>query len=387
MTTVFPFFYSRLVIPPDAPAGSATAGIGFVNSAAAVTVAVSAPLLGALADRRHARKKGLLLSVVAGSICTVLLGYAAPGMTWFSLVTYGVAVVAFSSGNVFYDSMLVDVTSRKRMDYISGLGFAIGYIGGAIPFLALPVLFLCNVENAAAFRAGFTITAAWWFVFSLPLLLSPLPRRDAIAVHSTLNGIRHTLGRILRDRNMCKFLGAYFLYIDGVDTIIVMAVPYGSELGLGARELIAVILGIQIVAFPCSLLYGMLALRFGTKTMIRVGISCYCVAVAAAALLPELNSMGAKYALFMLLALIIAANQGGIQALSRSFFGQIIPPEHAAEYFGFYNIFGKFAAVLGPMLVGISGWLLGEARCGILSLLLLFMAGGYILGKTSSPED
>ena len=184
------------------------------------------------------------------------------------------------------------------------------------------------------------------------------------------------------DRDLRNFLCAYFLYIDGVDTVIVMAVPYGAEVGLGAREMIAVILGIQLVAFPCSFLYGVLARRFGTKNMLRVGIVSYGVTVVAAALLPVFSSHHAKLALFLLLALMVAANQGGIQALSRSCFGRIIPPEHAAEYFGFYNIFGKFAAVLGPALVGISARLFHGGQYGMLSLLLLFIAGGWLLCRT-----
>ena len=178
------------------------------------------------------------------------------------------------------------------------------------------------------------------------------------------------------------FLCAYFLYIDGVDTIIVMSVPYGAEIGLGAMELIAVIIGIQIVAFPCSLAYGTLAARFGAKRMLLFGIGCYGASVVASALLPVLPSHHAKLALFLLLALSIAANQGGIQALSRSCFGRIIPPEHSAEYFGFYNIFGKLAAVLGPLIVGFSGWLLGGGQYGILSLLVFFGAGAWLLKRT-----
>ena len=209
-----------------------------------------------------------------------------------------------------------------------------------------------SVEN---FHHGFTLTAIWWAVFSLPLLGLRSARKTAIdsrcaAAPNSLT----TLKKIWQDRDLRNFLCAYFLYIDGVDTVIVMAVPYGAEVGLGAREMIAVILGIQLVAFPCSFLYGVLARRFGTKNMLRVGIVSYGVTVVAAALLPVLDSPGAKSALFMVLALTVAANQGGIQALSRSCFGKLIPPEHAAEYFGFYNIFGKFAAVLGPLLVGIS---------------------------------
>ena len=162
-----------------------------------------------------------------------------------------------------------------------------------------------------------------------------------------------------------------------------MSVPYGAEIGLGAGEMAAVILGIQVVAFPCAMLYGVFASRFGAKRMIGVGIACYAVTVIIAALMPLIPSRGAKSALFMLLALIVAANQGGIQALSRSCYGRLIPPKRAAEFFGFYNIFGKFAAVLGPALVGVSGWLLGGGQYGMFSLMLLFAAGGWLLRRTN----
>jgi len=219
---------------------------------------------------------------------------------------------------------------------------------------------------------------------ALPLLrLKQNTRKSgsAAAAGSAVRELFDTLKSIGHDRKLRLFLMAYFLYIDGVDTIVVMAVPYGAELGFGAKELIAIILLIQIVAFPCALAYGTLATRFGTKRMILCGIGAYALCVVIASGIPLFPSRGARIALFLLLALIVAANQGGIQALSRSFYGKLIPPEHAAKYFGFYNIFGKFAAVLGPTLVGVSGWLFGGAQYGILSLFLLFASGAWLLGR------
>jgi len=383
MTTVFPFFYAKFVIPADAPAGTATAGLGFANAAAGLAAAVAMPALGALADGRGARKTGVRCAVAAGCACTLLFNLITPGMTFAALALYAIAVFAFASGNVFYDSMLTDVTKRSRMDYISGMGFAVGYIGSVIPFLIVLAALFRFGEGGAGFRFAFTVTAAWWALWALPLLCSrsPAPEQKS-APTVTPKTLARTVKRIWSDRNLRTFLCAYFLYIDGVDTIIVMAVPYGAEIGLGAKELIGVILGIQIVAFPCALAYGALAARFGAKKMIGFGIVCYSTTVVAAALMPLLSSYSVKCALFILLALAVAANQGGIQALSRSCFGRIIPPEHSAEYFGFYNIFGKFAAVLGPFLVGLSGWLLGGGQYGILSLLLLFAAGGFLLNRT-----
>ena len=384
MTTLFPLFYAQYVLTADAPPGAATAGVGFANAAAGFAAALAMPRLGALADSRGARRAGVWCAVIVGCVFTLALNLIRPGMTFAAQFAYAAAVFAFTSGNVFYDSMLVDVTSRNRMDYVSGLGFAIGYIGSVIPFLIVLAALSFVGTGAAGFRCGFTVTAAWWALWSLPLLCSrtstPPPKTGAAP--TTLKTLLDTVKRIWTDRNIRTFLCAYFLYIDGVDTIVVMSVPYGAEVGLGAGELVAVIIGIQIVAFPCALLYGTLSARFGAKRMLLFGIGCYGVTVVAAALLPVFASHHAKLALFLLLALMVAANQGGIQALSRSCFGRIIPPEHAAEYFGFYNIFGKFAAVLGPLLVGFSGWLLGGGQYGILSLMLLFAAGGLLLRRT-----
>ena len=384
MTTMFPVFYARFILPPDAAAGSATAGVGFANAAAGIAAAVSTPLLGALADRGNARKKGLVFALAAGCGGTVLLSLVPAGAHFTALAVYAAAVFAFTSGNVFYDAMLTDVTAPRRMDYISGAGFAVGYIGSVIPFGLLLAMIAVRGESDSAVRGGFVITALWWALFALPLLrtVKTAPRPGhAAAVSTAAAELFDTLKNLWRNRKIRLFLLAYFLYIDGVDTIVVMAVPYGAELGFEAKELIAIILLIQIVAFPCSLAYGALATRFGAKRMINCGIGAYALCVVIASGIPLFPARSARIALFLMLALIVAANQGGIQALSRSFYGKLIPPEHAAKYFGIYNIFGKFAAVLGPALVGVSGWLFGGAQYGILSLFLLFASGAWLLNR------
>ena len=384
MTTMFPVFYAKFILPAGAASGSATAGVGFANAAAGIIAALAAPLLGAVADRGNARKRGLALTLTAGCLGTLLLSAVPAGAQFAALAIYTVSVFAFTSGNVFYDSMLTDVAEPRRMDYISGAGFAVGYIGSVIPFCILLGMIAACGESAEAVRGGFVVTALWWALFALPLLLTvrAVPRRtQTSAAGSAFGELFGTLNSIRKNRKLRTFLLAYFLYIDGVDTIVVMAVPYGAELGFGAKELIAIILLIQIVAFPCALVCGALATRFGTKRMINCGIFSYALCVVIAATLPLFPARGTRIALFLLLALIVGANQGGIQALSRSFYGKLIPAERAAEYFGFYNIFGKFAAVLGPALVGVSGWLLGGAQYGILSLFLLFASGAWLLNR------
>ena len=384
MTTMFPVFYARFILPSGAASGSATAGVGFANAAAGVLAALSTPLLGALADRGNARKKGLVLALTSGCVGTLVLSLIPSGAWFAALAVYAAAVYSFTSGNVFYDSMLTDVAPPRRMDYISGAGFAIGYIGSVIPFCMLLGMIAAYGESSGAVRGGFVVTALWWALFSLPLLRTVriAPRRNSgAAVGSAVGELFDTFMSIWKHRKLRLFLLAYFLYIDGVDTIVVMAVPYGAELGFGAKELIAIILLIQIVAFPCALIYGALAARFGTRRMINCGIFAYALCVVIAGGLPLVPARGARIALFLLLALIVAANQGGIQALSRSYYGKLIPAEQAAKYFGFYNIFGKFAAVLGPALVGASGWLFGGAQYGILSLFVLFASGAWLLNR------
>ena len=387
VTAMFPVFYSDFIMPAGMPKSAATSDIGFANSIAGFAAAVAMPLLGALADRRGARKTGVFCAVVVGCLCTELLALLDPGMRIAALAIYALAFFSFTGGNVFYDSMLVDVTARRRMDYISALGFSIGYIGSVIPFVGILAMMYLLGEGEQGYRLTFLTTALWWALWSLPLLLDKRNTITTIPADGTPSAVgpaawRRTVRDIWNDRNLRIFLLAYFLYIDGVDTLIVMSVPYGKEVGLGTTEMIAVILGIQIVAFPCAMLYGVLASRFGAKRMIGVGIASYGFTVLIAALMPFIASRSCKSALFLLLALIVAANQGGIQALSRSCFGRLIPPERSAEYFGFYNIFGKFAAVLGPALVGLSGRLFGGGQYGMLSLLLLFIAGGWMLKRT-----
>ena len=387
VTTMFSVFYSKFIMPSGYPKSAATSDIGFANSAAGLAAAIAMPLLGALADRRGTRKTGVWSAVVSGCVCTLLMALLQPGMRLAALALYAAAFFSFTGGNVFYDSMLVDVTARRRMDYISGLGFGIGYIGSVIPYVIILVTICVLGDGIAEFRFAFMLTAAWWAIFSLPLLLGKSGLQAAgwnaaEAPPLSVAGFCRTARDIWKNRNLRLFLCAYFLYIDGVDTLIVMAVPYGNEVGLGAAEMSIVILGIQVVAFPCAMFYGGLASRFGAKRMIGFGIACYAVTVVIASLMPLIPSRAVKIALFMLLALIVAANQGGIQALSRSCYGRLIPPKRAAEFFGFYNIFGKFATVIGPALIGVSGRLLGGSQYGMLSLMLLFVAGGWLLGRT-----
>jgi len=240
-------------------------------------------------------------------------------------------------------------------------------------------------------RIGFVLVALWWLLFSLPALrtlrqvyalpASPTPIRDSF------RRIGHTCAEIRRYPQVFLFLLAYFFYIDGVDTIISMATAYGRDLGFSVPLLIAVLLFIQIVAFPFALLYGRLATRFSTKAMLMAGILVYCVVTVCAFLLPSIADPHWKNIAFWGIAFLVASSMGGIQALSRSTFGRLIPPEKSAEFFGFYNIFGKFAAITGPFLMGVVGRFAGDSRWGVLSLLLLFVLGAVFLARVRFTQE
>jgi UMF1 family MFS transporter len=280
------------------------------------------------------------------------------------------------------------------MDMISARGYGWGYIGSVLPFLVVVGLILSAGMASGlpipAVKTGFCVVAAWWLAFSLPLLrnvsqkygieLTARPVRDAFT------RLLVTLRKIRRHRQVATFLVAYFFYIDGVDTIISMSTAYGHDLGFGITMLIAVLLFIQIVAFPFALLFGRLAQRFSTRTMLLAGIGVYCLATLTGVVLPSVDDLRLKTALFWGIAFLVASSMGGIQALSRSYYAKLIPPEQSAEFFGFYNIFGKFAAIVGPFLMGVVGQLTGHTRWGVLSILLLFIAGGFFLLRVREDE-
>ena len=386
VTAIMPIFYKDFAASGLPPAIS-TANWGFANSAASLVLALLAPILGTMADYRQKKKIFLVAFLTLGLIFTLALPIVQQGQWLFCLVLFVLARVGWAGANIFYDAFIVDVTSAERMDMISSRGYAWGYIGSVLPFLAIIALILTSgmAEGLpiSAVKTGFLMVALWWLLFSLPLIknvrqkygiaVTAAPIRDAFArLFATMKEIR-------RHRQVFLFLAAYFLYIDGVDTIISMSTAYGRDLGFGITLLIAVLLFIQIVAFPFALLFGRLADRFSTKTMLLAGIGVYCLATLIGFLLPSITDVGIKTALFWCIAFLIASSMGGIQALSRSYYARLIPAEKSAEFFGFYNVFGKFAAITGPFMMGIVGQLTGHSRWGVLSLLLLFIAGGALL--------
>jgi len=389
ITAVGPIFFKD-VVSRGVDANLSTSNWAYANSLASLLVAVAAPVMGALADYRGLKKRFFIAFLCVGIGFTCLMTTVRMGDWLWFLAVFVIARFGYAGANVFYDSFLVDVTEKDRMDWVSSSGYAWGYIGSVIPFLAALALIFWEMsqtkdESIPAFsgRMAFLIAAVWWLVLSVPILRHV---RQKHFLEPVSNPIRESFGRLAKTfREIRKykraflFLAAYFFYIDGVDTIITMCTAYGRDSGLGTTVLILAILMIQIVSFPFALVYGKLAGRFSAHTMLFIGIGAYTALTLASFYLPDVSTQEMKTFMFFTLAFIAATSLGGIQALSRSLFAGLIPAERSAEFFGFYNIFGKFAAVIGPFLMATTSRIAGHSRYGVLSILLLFMAGSVLL--------
>lgn len=392
VTAIMPIFYKD-VAAVGMSAVESTAHWGFANSLSSLLLALAAPVLGAMADRGGRKKQFFLAFAFLGIAFTALLAGVGPGQWLLCLVLFVVARVGWAGANIFYDAFLPEVASPERRDLISARGYAYGYIGSVLPFVAIIALLLASGMDsglpAGAARFGFMLVALWWLLLSLPALrhLRERPRtaEQAVAIGGW-SSLLQTFCELRRHKQAFVFLLAYFFYIDGVDTIITMATAYGRDLGFGVSLLIVVLLVIQIVAFPCALFFGRLAERFSARRMIFVGIAIYGLVVGIAFLLPSIEKMSVKIAVFWLLAVLVATAMGGIQALSRSYFCRLIPPEKSAEFFGFYNISGKFAAITGPFLMGLIGQISGDSRWGVLSILALLLLGAAILTRVREDQ-
>jgi MFS transporter, UMF1 family len=388
VTALMPIFFKDVAAAGMSGVES-TANWGFANSAASLILALLAPVLGAMADYRGRKKRFFLFFLGLGITFTFLLVFVGRGQWLLCLLLFIVARVGWAGANIFYDAFLADVTRRERMDLISARGYGYGYIGSVVPFLVIIGLLLgSGMEEGlpeGPTRIGFIIVALWWLLLSLPAIknlrqIHYLPGEPA-KVGAVFVKLWRTFQEIRRYKQAFLFLAAYFFYIDGVDTIISMSTAYGRDLGFGVPLLILVLLVIQILAFPFALLFGRLAGMSSTRRMIFVGIGVYCVATLAAFFLPVIEDMFFKTLAFWIIAVLVASSMGGIQALSRSYFCRLIPAEKSAEFFGFYNVFGKFAAITGPFLMGVVGQLTGETRWGVLSILGLFIIGALLLSR------
>jgi len=376
---ILPIFFKEIAKGGGVADVDATAYWGYATSCGTFICAILAPFLGTLGDFRGMKKKLFTCFMLLGVISTFLLSSTS---SWkMILLFYILGTLGFSGSCVYYDSFLPDVTTDERMDQVSALGYGLGYIGGStIPLIISLVLIqfggAIGISTSAATKFSFVLTAIWWLVFSVPMLRNVKQKHsiepEKRIVAQTLSNMGKTLKMIFSNKSVFFFLIAYFFYIDGVGTIIHMATVFGDSCGLGSMDMMVILLVVQIVAFPFAIIYGKLAGRFGARKMILFGILTYIVVCAVGYNLEKMSD-------FLMLAVLVGTAQGGIQALSRSFYGKIIPAEYSSEYFGFFDVFGKFSAVIGPALFGLAAQLTGVTHYGALAVMGMFIVGGAIM--------
>ena len=388
VTTLVPIFFNALAKSAGLNEDLYLSYWGYAGSIATILVAILGPICGTLADRKM-KKQFFLVTMLVGALCCAVLGFA-PGWLAF-LCLFILARVGYSSSLIFYDSMLPEITSETRMDKVSSMGYAFGYIGSVIPFVVCLVLVLMpgmfGLTQGTAMVIAFLITAIWWIACTAPLLRRYRQTAFVTAEKSPLLDSFRQLGRTIRDakkeKHIFVYLLAFFFFIDGVYTIIDMATAYGTALGLDTTGLLLALLVTQIVAFPCSIIFGRLSAKYDTGLLIKVCIIAYtCVVMFAVFMVSQWQ--------FWLLAVMVGMFQGGVQALSRIYLGKIIPPERSGEFFGLMDIFGKGASFMGMTLISVVSQLTVGVHLNIfgvtlqnenlaVSTLILLFAIGYVL--------
>ncbi|WP_309496272.1 MFS transporter [Sulfurovum sp.] len=385
----FPIFFKEY-FSANVDVTVSTAQLGFANSISSLIIVLMAPLLGAIADIGGLKKRFLFLFAYLGILMSAALAFVGEGAWEAAIFIYVLGNLGFIGSNIFYDSFLPTVSKEKEVDFVSGLGFALGYLGGGILFafnvwMVLDPGFFGLESKTEAIKVSFISVGLWWMLFSLPLLIF-VKEKKAVQVKGTVliisEGYRRLAGtvrKIVHLKGLLLFLVAYWLYIDGINTIIRMAVDYGMAIGFHSENLILAILIVQFVGFPATLLFAKLAQMWDTKKAILLAISIYFFITIWAGFMEKIYE-------FYILAVVIALVQGGIQALSRSYYSKMIPEEHAAEFFGFYNFLGKSSAVLGPLLIGMVTLLTENSRVGIASVAIFFILGAILLIRVDEKK-
>jgi UMF1 family MFS transporter len=382
MAGFFPVFFKQYW-SAGAEATSSTFRLGMANGVASLVIALLAPLLGAAADRGGARVRTLTLFTVLGVAMTAALYWVQKGDWQSAVFVYALASLGFAGGATFVDSLMLDVAEEHEFDVVSAYGYALGYLGGGLLFavnvwMTLQPQVFGLADAASAVRVSFLTVAVWWALFTIPLLLWVRERKTGPALplgaafRSGWSELLGTVRQLRSYRSLTLFLAAYWLYIDGVNTVIKMAVDYGLALGFEAKSLIVALLLTQFVAFPAALGFGWIGKRFGARQGLLLAIGVYLLTTVWAYWLDNVRE-------FYAMAVVIGLVQGGVQSLSRSFYGRLVPPDKAGEFFGFFNMMGKFAAIVGPVLTGAVALATGSSRLAILSLVLLFALGGGLL--------
>ena len=376
-TALIPIYFASIA----EEGSSVVVAWGYAETVASLILALLMPFLGSLADLAGNKKKFLVGFAGTGAVACAALGIPSHALVF--LVFYVVSAVMLNGSMVFYDAFLVDATTEERYDEVSSQGYAWGYIGSCIPFIVCLAVVLggpsIGIETMLGMKIAFVITAAWWVAFTVPIAKNVhqthgKPRTEHI-FKDTFTGLGRTIKAIGRDKRLLFFVLAYFFYIDGVHTVIKMSTSYGTDLGIDSTQLVLALLVTQFVAFPSAIAYGRLAGKFGTRTMLLIAIVAYFFIVLFAAFFLKSAPQ------FWVLAICVGLFQGGIQALSRSEFGKLIPKDNANEYYGFFDIFGKYAAVMGTFLVSSFTALTGNSSLGVLSLAVLFAIGFVLLLK------
>lgn len=389
-TAIFPIFYKAQATAAGIEAADSTAYLGYTIAIFTFILAMIGPILGTFADYEGYKKKFFVGFLVVGLVSTFSLIFVPEGEWLLLLIVFTISSLSLRGANLFYDAFLVDVTEDKRMNKVSARGYALGYIGSAIPFvISIGIILMAQQEilpisSTVASKIAFVITFLWWGIFSIPMLKNVKQihgiKRDAKPIRTSFRRLKNTVTNIRQYKYLTIFLIAYFFYIDGVGTIISMSTAYGTDVGVSSTVLLVVLLVTQIVAAPFAVLYGKLADRYSAKSMLNVGIIVYTIVCIYGYFLETAFD-------FWVLAMLVATSQGGIQALSRSYFAKLVPKKNANEFFGFYNIFGKFASVSGPILVGATAQITGQTNAGILSLIVLFIIGMIILNFVPSDKE
>lgn len=380
-TAILPIFFKSTISSHLSPSMS-TAYWGYTNTIAIIIVALLAPILGTIADYKGHKKRFFFFFALLGILGTVALSTLGEGDLIPCLVIYAIATVGFSAANVFYDSFLTDVAEDENMDKVSSYGFAFGYIASMIPFTAC-MLFIFKykffgITVLQATRLSFIITALWWFLLTIPMFknvkqIHYIDKEKHLVVNA-FKRLFKTFKKIKHHKYAALFLLAYFFYIDGVHTIIKMSTVFSQDIGISSNAILGILLMTQIVAFPSAIIFAKLADVFSAKAMLFYGIFVYTFITLFAYFIQTATG-------FFILGFLVGTAQGGMQALSRSTYGKLIPKEQSAEFYGLYNILGKASAALGPSLIAFITALTGNTRYGILSLLPLFVIGAILLSK------
>ena len=388
MAGFFPIFF-KSYFSSEVDATISTAQLGFANAISTFFIVLLAPLLGAIADVASLRKRFLFIFAYLAILMSASLAFIGYGEWKIAIFIYILGNIGFMVSNSFYDSLLPFVSKNRKSDFVSGLGFAFGYLGGGILFTLNVAMtqfpdFFGLADKTHAVQISFISVAIWWALFSLPLMLFVKEKREV--KFDTLKLVKlgfqrlvRTLKKIRRLKGLLLFLIAYWLYIDAVNTIIRMAVDFGMAIGLDPNGLIIAILMVQFIGFPATLLFTYFAQKHDAKKAILFAICVYIFIIIWASMIEEIYE-------FFILAVLIALVQGGIQSLSRSYYMRMIPQEHMSEFFGFYNFLGKFASILGPLMLGITVLITESSRAGILSILPFLIIGGVLLLRVDEKK-